>query len=215
MRNTLMLLTFLICLISCKSKENKNENKELIINEITEKSFDYMDFFMFKQKDTLTFRDLKYDNELNKYKLNELTHNEITSWTNKFMPEGLVEMTLYSAYFYSFQNETENYRLFSIFTLADDWNKMHLITVSNDNQLIGEFEIGEEISYLIEQEADKEIFGEESSLAIRVSVNIYNVTNETKTTINYFSDKKDSVMIDRRNYIVEINKDGKFLKRNN
>jgi hypothetical protein len=212
---TTFILTILICLFSCKSNEKKALSTNELKSGLVKESDTFLDRFEFKNKDSLTFRDLKYDRNLNKYNLTELDRNEILNWTNKFMPKGLIEMRLYSAHYYSFQDETNNYKLFTIFTLADDWTKMHFITVNNENKLIGEIEIGEDLSYLMEQDKDKEIYAEETSYAVKISNNSYKVFKKTETTFNYFSERKDSVIMDIKSFLVEINKDGQIIKRTN
>ena len=212
---TIIILIILISLFGCKSNDNKvSSTNELQVGLVNE-SDTFLDRFEFKSKDTLSFKDLEYDRNLNKYNLKGLEKNEILNWTNKFMPKGLVEMNLYSAYYYSFQDETNNYKLLTIFTLADDWTKMHFITVNNKNELIEELEIGEDLSYLMEQDSVKEIYAEETSYAVKISKNRYKVAKKIETTFNYFSEKKDSVIVDIKSFIVEINKEGQIIKQDN
>jgi hypothetical protein len=94
--------------------------------------------------DTVNFSDI-YNDTLTVFQ--ELDSIQRIKWTDKYMPEGLIYWRLYSA---SIVKEISNNSKV-IYTSADDWSKLHLITVDTNQNLIDFVEIGENMSYLIEQ----------------------------------------------------------------
>jgi hypothetical protein len=181
------------------------DGNKVIIGRLKEK-------FLYKNKDTLTFNDLKYNNSTKCYNLTQLEPAQLINWTDKFMPKGLVESNLYFALFYSFQDVTNKYYLISIFTIADDWTRLHLLSIDKKYNLIEQFEIGESEMYLIDQNEEKMKCLYVTSYALKINKNKYKIVQK-ETTINFFAmEKKDTLMVDLKIYELEITQDGHFIK---
>ena len=202
--NNLIIFIFL-CAFTLFPYRPFGDGNKVIIGRLKEK-------FLYKNKDTLTFNDLKYNNSTKRYNLNKLEPAQLINWTDKFMPKGLVESNLYFALFYSFQDVTNKYYLISIVTIADDWTRLHLLSIDKKYNLIEQFEIGESEMYLIDQNEEKMKCLYVTSYALKINKNKYKIVQK-ETTINFFAmEKKDTLMVDLKTYELEITQDGHFIK---
>jgi len=211
-----ILITIILGLIGCKDKPKTTSGSQP--TEVTEKIDPYYKSkFSYTSIDTIDFDKIKYNQTSNGQECNLRALDSIDTklWTDKFMPEYLVEFSLYSGHYYSVQPKVGEINLISVYVTADDWSKLYLLTISPDNSLIDQFEIGRNLSYLIDQSDDKERYADEVSQAIMLSRSKYKIEKITKTTIDYFDDKlQDSISIDKETRLVEINKEGKIIIKN-
>jgi hypothetical protein len=205
---SITVLMIIIVLFSCKSNNGKIKTNSNLNNLPIESNFE------FKQLDTLRFSDVKFDKKTLQYNMKQVDSIFLKKWTDKFMPRGLVDLKIYYALDYSFQDSNDKYSVISIFTFADDWNRMHLLTLDKENELIDQFELGENFSDLLDQNEDKEVYEDILTYAVRLNNSSYQVNKTKKITIDYSNkEKKDSIISILTIDTIEISDDGKIIRK--
>lgn len=206
-----MLIIIVLGLISCKEKTIRTSQTS--DHHLKKVDSYYQSKFSYISIDTIDFDKIKYiqtakGEECN---LKALDSVDTKLWTDKFMPKYLVEYSLYAGYYYSIQPKVGEINLISVYITADDWNKLYFLTISPDNSIIDQLEIGNNVSYLIDQSDDRERYGDEVSRAIMLSPRKYKIEKIIKTTTDFYDDKlKDSINSIRETRLIEISKEGRI-----
>jgi hypothetical protein len=143
-----------------------------------------------------------------------LDSSEMVKWTDKYMPKGLVDLKLYSAHLIFEKELNEKVQIRTLITFADDWTRMLLITCSLDSNIIDFKEIGENMSYLIEQADSFEIYMENDSKLILLNDSTFKKEQIEITTKDFYDEsKKDSILTFESDSIFLIDRDGKINNR--
>jgi hypothetical protein len=201
-------------LLSCNSSDSPEENTlpKTIQTETNTTSISYDSLFIFSNLDTLTPKNLLYDYTTHESNLLNLSDTLKNKWVAGLLPELIFNSSLYSAYCYSIQDRFEKFTIICLFIEADDWKKMHLLTINNENAiLIDEYEIGSYLGEHLDEDEEYQFYSENNIYAIRYEKNQYLVVTETNYTYNYFENKelsRDSLAISSE--FIEIDINGKF-----
>lgn len=205
----IVAIVFLSCSQNSKTEEDAKDSTSISVNEqlidpISNLSIDTIGFFMIKH-----FSDEK------EYKLNIpfIDSAAMTKWTDLYMPKGFVDLRLYSAFLLKEYKRNNNVDIKILYTAADDWSKLHMITCTVDSTLISYQEIGENIDHLIESTDSIERYVEIDSRLIKMTDSTFKIQRIDRIyTDNYFDDLKDTVIINVVDTIVLIDKYGHIQK---
>ncbi|MEQ9287175.1 MAG: hypothetical protein RIG77_09720 [Cyclobacteriaceae bacterium] len=119
----------------------------------------------------------------------DLDSTQYSNWTDKFVPYKTDMGRLYSAQLYSVQPQQEKYAVLTLKVNADDWFKLHLVTIDEELQLVDQIPISDSWSDLLEQAGDTEIVGKQSMYTNMISGNEYRRFDiRTTEIINYYTD---------------------------
>jgi len=159
-----------------KQSKPKEDQKEL--HYVTFPSFNSQ----YKNKKLLNVSDKSSE-------LNSLDSVQFINWTDKYVPYKTNTGRLYSADIYSVQPQISNYAILVIRTNADDWFKLHMISINGKLEMIDKVEVSTSSSDLLEQAGDTEIVGSQLMYTNKVSDNEYRRINiKTIESINYYTD---------------------------
>ncbi len=137
-----------------------------------------------------------------------------SKWTDNYMPQGLIPLSLYSAYQLYETEINKNIKIKAIITYADDWTRMHLITCSLDSNLIDYKEIGENMSYLMEQTDSFEMYMDNDAKLIVLNDSTYKIEQIETTTKDFYDESvKDTVMTFKTDSIFFVDRDGRINNR--
>jgi hypothetical protein len=209
MRQLPIIMLFLF-LFSCNKEKKKTTNTESLIGKDSVSTVVQLKNEL-PAIDTIDFEMVSGD-KLKLFKL--LDSSEMVKWTDKFMPKGLVELKLYSAHLINERELNKNIQIKTLITYADDWTRMHLITCSFDSTLIDFKEIGENMSYLIEQTDSFELYMENDSKLIVLNDSTFKLEQIEITTKDFYDEStKDSVMTFETDSIFIVDRNGKINNR--
>lgn len=164
--------------------------------------------FKFQNKDTLTFEDLKYDTVLHKCILNDLNIKYQNTITDKIKKNKLSIDSIYLYHCYSYQAENNKYKTISLFISGDFLNKLYLVTVNKNNELLDYYKIGEELElvpYIDKYSSEKQLVK-----AIRISNNKYKILNYKWTKISFPDGTSDTLNYKIETSYIKIDSKGKF-----
>ena len=157
----------------------------------------------FSNKQTLSVTD-KLDPTFN------LDSTQYSGWTDKFVPYLYDHGRLYSAQLYSTQSQLDEFAVLTLKVNADDWFKLHLVTINSELDLVDKVTVSNSWSDLLEQAGDTEIVGKQSMYTNMISEKEYR-RFEIRTTeiIDYYSDST-TYEIDSVVTKIELLNDGVF-----
>jgi hypothetical protein len=191
--------------------ENKKTTNSESFIEKDSASIEVQPINELQPQDTIDFEMVSGD-KLKLFKL--LDSSEMIKWTDNFMPKGLVELKLYSAHLISERKLNEEVKIRTLITYADDWTRMHLITCSLDSTLIDYKEIGENMSYLMEQADTFEMYMNNDSKLFVLNDSIFRKEQIETTTKDFYDESiKDSIMTFETDSIFIVDRNGKINNR--
>ena len=198
------LAIFLLGLACC----NANKNSEVEKNSTKSKSVEFPNFnAQFSNKVTLNVVD-----EVDR--IFELDSIQYSNWADKVVPYKSDDGRLYTAQLYSVQPQLENFAVIALKVRADNWFKLHLITINKDLELIDQIAISNSWSDLLEQAGDVEVVGKQLMYTKMMSENKYQSFDiRTTEIINYYSDTT-TYEIDSVTTEVNLLRDGTFELNN-
>lgn len=198
MKNILLII-IVVVFTQCKSKQSQNSaimDKDVSKSEV----IDTIDF-----KYTFDSRNLKGE---------ILDSIGMITWTDKFMPRGVVEWRLYTAYLVYKKSLNKDVHIKVFHTYADDWTRMHLITNRSDSTLINIKEIGENMSYLLDQTDSFDWYMQNDAMLIIKNDSVFQLKQIETTTKDYYNETlKDSIYRIERDSIFIIDRNGKIKNR--
>ena len=198
--NNLLVFLGLLLLAACNSEKSHEQLSER--NESN--SIEKLEFSaQFSNKKTLSVT----DKPESKYQLDSLQY---AKWTDEYTPFGTEYGRLYSAEIYSIQPQIHDITVLTLRTNGDHWNKLHLVTINEEQEMIDKIQVSNSWSDLIEQAGDTEIVGNQSMYTNMISPGEYQRFDiRTTEIINYYSDSI-TFEIDSVTTKIEILNNGSF-----
>lgn len=199
-------IILLIALAACTAKNTQEESTEQKNPETISKSepVEFPEFnSKFSNKQTLSVTD-KLDPTFN------LDSTQYSSWTDKFVPYLYDHGRLYSAQLYSTQPQLDEFAVLTLKVNADDWFKLHLVTINSELDIVDKVTVSNSWSDLLEQAGDTEIVGKQSMYTNMISEREYRRFDiRTTEIINYYSDST-TYEIDSVTTKIELLNNGAF-----
>lgn len=200
MNKTLKIYIILLFVtVSCSVSSNEHsiaepEQSEIKLTQELEAQY--------SNKKILTTDDKKDSHDLDSVRLR--------IWTDKYIPFKYDRQRLYTANLYSVQPQINNHRIISIYSNADHWSKIHLISLTEDLELIDYIEVADNFSDLVEQAGDTEIIQHNKKRSEMISDNEYlQYSIKTMEVIDYYKDTT-TYETDSITSRIKINNEGRF-----
>lgn len=208
------LLSMTLAFLLPNNNSHEKVYKYTAINNNLEK---LAERFVFKNKDTLSFDNFLNFAEIDKiresdYEFKMLDEKECKKYTDRFLPAAVVKDRLYQSYFYSFQPFSHICQPVVFYSIMDDLETLHLVTLDSSANVIDSYKIGENQNYPDVDKLGKQYVFDKSAIIIKITPDKYKIEQFTRKDYSFY-DRRSKPQCDTLISYIDINPAGKIIKR--